>query len=281
MRGGITKTHNKNPIDIDRYILKEAENYSLPTEKAVLEELDKIAQKNYTLYPVDKILKGDMAVFSVKSGDKRFDKTDLKIVVGKNNFNREFEKAVLGMKVGETKTIKADGSKVEAALKSAMRKKTPEIGDELIKKENIENVSTVEEYKTYSFNQQKGQVIIDITNSLLRKIIETNEFEVDKSEVEYLVEAAMESCRAKSREEGKVFEEMTREELGVRVAAGSIAEFKKNCTIYYENYLKIAAVTALALRIPPEEVDISEDSFSRLWLKFRNYVETKLYGEKI
>lgn len=273
----IIKTHIVSEIDIDSYIAAE-DTSAFPNEKSFEIELEAIAKKNVLLIPVESINTDCVAELALSGSIKKFNRDNVKVTVGKNLFNKSLEEHLIGMKTGQTKTITVDGADISVSVISIYRKLIPVITDELIKKENIEGIGTIADYREKYFSNQKDQAVIDIANSVLTKIIAQHEFCVDNGEVDFLVEQSMEHCRRLSKEEGKVFEEMTSEELGIRVAAGSIEQFKRNCSKYHTNFLKISAISLKATGKPLESFEINNEAMHGLFSDFKNYVCKKIEG---
>lgn len=120
---------------------------------------------------------------------------DYPLEIGSGSFIPGFEEQLIGMKAEETKEIKVTFPEAyqaeELAGQEAMFKVTvheikykelPEFNDEMVKEQNIENVSTVDEFKEHTMNELSAQKERDadnnFTNELLSKVVENAQMDI-------------------------------------------------------------------------------------------------------
>jgi len=180
-------------------------------------------------------------------------------------FNKNLEDKLVGMKKDEMNEISIDGSSVKVKVVNIKRKIVPDVTDEMIKKLEIEDVNTVDEFKKYAYNEkaskmkeEKFEVIYGI---VLDEVIEKSKYTLENEDLEKLLEAELNKCRALSKLENLVFEEMTKEQLMTRVARESIEEFKEFLKTQNEITLKWMLVAIESAR--KENVVFNETTYER------------------
>lgn len=142
---------------------------------------------------------------------------DQQLELGSNQFIEGYEEGIVGMKVGETRTlnlkfpspyhsVELAGQPVEfkVTLKGLKKKVLPEITDELLK--SIGTEQTVEEFKkTISADIQQSEtkrIEDSFKNRLLKKLVEANPVEVPASLLKDQKAALIEDFKKRMSEQG-------------------------------------------------------------------------------
>lgn len=159
------------------------------TQEEIRNALDRLAEKYLSIVEAyDGIVSGDIIAVDLKSNISKYN-NKTQISVGRGYFSKKFEDNLIGMKKGDIKTINIDNNPAAAKIVNVKRRIIPEISDDLVKKEKIEGVDTVEEYEKYIYdeyaarykNKRMNKVIEKIKEELLNK----SEFELDDEDVNF------------------------------------------------------------------------------------------------
>ena len=118
-------------------------------------ELHNLRYKCKELISSSIIQNEDIVTITLVSEKKKYNREHLKLNVGKKFFSKELEEFLIHKHVGETYCLVIDDVDVQVTIEECLHTHIPEISDELIKKQNIENIHTVEEYKNYILEKYK------------------------------------------------------------------------------------------------------------------------------
>lgn len=156
-------------------------------DKDKLEKDVKRAQyANGTKESVAEIQKGDLVLLSCSSNNKRFQKNDIYVIVGKNLYSTELEEKLIGLSLGNHK-ITVDIDDVEIEIKEITRTTIPALTDENVKAWNVD-ANSVEELKRMFFKRQVDNFRdddedADMFNSMFAMhILGSMEFDFDDAE---------------------------------------------------------------------------------------------------
>lgn len=157
------------------------------TREEIKNALDRLAEKYLSITEVyDGIVPGDIIAVDLKSNISKYN-NKTQISEGLGYFNKKLEDNLIGMKKGDIKTINIDENSIDTKIISVKRRIIPKISDELVKKEKIDDVNTIEEYEKYIYdeyaarykNKRMNEVIEKIKEELLNK----SEFELDDEDI--------------------------------------------------------------------------------------------------
>lgn len=146
-----------------------------------------LRKKNSVMSEADCVSENDFVLLSCRSENKKFNKNGITVKVGRGLFSKELEKSVIGMKVGETKTVNVKDSVVTVCAEKISRQIIPELTDENVKSWGIDGVCSAEKLKEYLINRQREAYACDIAESMAGEIQrmanENSVFELDEDEI--------------------------------------------------------------------------------------------------
>lgn len=132
------------------------------SDEEIAQKLELLGRNHAYESEADEVMNGDSVSCRGESSSKRWNREVLLFYPGRGLCAPELENACIGAKLGETRTVRADGSEVWLTVQRIIRRSNMPICDELIKMEHIPGVDTVEKYKrwyretTESTNKQKA-----------------------------------------------------------------------------------------------------------------------------
>ncbi len=158
-------------------------------EEALEADLLLIRKQHSDTVTSETAAEGDFVRISCESENPRYNKKSIFLTVGKNIFNREIEEALIGMHVGEEKTVFAEKDKVSFTVLDIQRRIVPNLTDENVALWDIENTKTVDELKKVLIKKQYDEYCKETVQSLSSYIVsETarkSEIIPDEEDVEY------------------------------------------------------------------------------------------------
>jgi hypothetical protein len=195
-------------------------------------ELLRIKKKNTTIYEVDAIGKGDIVQCSLKSENPKFNKV-VSINSSLGIFKKEITNNLTGMKKGETMTVSVDGNDVHVEILKIERRELPEaLTDEMVKKEEVEGINTVnvlEEHLKELYQKNVDDAISDkayyLVEHVLKQVVPQSEYEIQEEDIQYLCDLEIQKASALAEKEGLVLEKMTAEEFDGKIPVKSYDEF--------------------------------------------------------
>lgn len=113
-----------------------------------------------------KIEAGDYVLLNSHSLEKRFQKSNITVIVGKGMFHKELELSLIGLEVGNKKTIVIDDHQVNIEILKIDRMVLPVLDDEDIQKWEITNVSSYQELNDYLINEQFQDYLEDTISNV-------------------------------------------------------------------------------------------------------------------
>lgn len=125
----------------------------IPDEEALSESLLSVRKKYARLVDADTIETGDFAVLSCESEKPKFKKSSVSVCVGKNLYSKELEEKLLGLSVGASAVIEAEGVTVSVNVKRIQRSILPELTDEFVAS-NFETIHTALQLKDWYIAEQ-------------------------------------------------------------------------------------------------------------------------------
>lgn len=227
LKSEIKKIYNFNNVIIPEEILNiEIDNL------VIMNVVDRLAKKYLTIEEVyDGIMQGDVIAVSLESNIPTYNK-NTQISVGRGFYNKKFEDELIGMKKGDSKDICLGGNPVTTKIVSVKRRMIPAVTDEMVKRENIKDVYTVEEYKKYIYSEtlvklkeRKMNEIIGITKA---EIINKSEFEFADDDINYMQSVAKMQLEKRAQENNLSYEEFIKE-MTSHFLENPTAEESKKC----------------------------------------------------
>ena len=198
----------------------------------VEKELLRIKKKNKITYEANEVNKGDIVLCSLKSNNPKFN-SEISINTGLELFNKEIEAGIIGMKKGESKITYVDDKNVSIEVMKIERCELPKVlTDEMVKKEEIEGVSTVkalEEHLKELHQKNRDSAINNkasyLIEHVLKQVVSQGKYEIYEEDIQYLCDLEIQKSRVLAENEGLVLEKMTAEEFNGRIPVKSYDEF--------------------------------------------------------
>lgn len=146
-------------VDISEYIK------GFETDEAQLEkDLNRVLKAHGRREDAKTVSEGDTVTLSCRSRLPRFNKTNLPVIIGRGLFDRDLEQAMVGAGVGETLTLKKDGTPVEIDLIKCTHTVLPELTDVNVKSFGIEGVETVSQLRCSCIAKQVEGFLLEDEN---------------------------------------------------------------------------------------------------------------------
>lgn len=169
-------------IDLSQY----AAPFSMNNEE-LEEKLTKFRTRHAPMTEADSVETGDFVTLDTVSETPRFRKTGVTLRVGKGLFSRELEQAILGMRVGEPRTIALPDAAAHVTIRSIRRRTLPPLTDDTVASWGIEGAKTVEQLIAVVKEEAQSQYIADTAESVAVAVSgEANRrsvFDLDEEEI--------------------------------------------------------------------------------------------------
>ena len=244
------------------------------------DEFKAILIKNKIVETVGKIENGDIVTVNLKSDYNKFQKENLRIVVGSQYFSKNLEESLVGLHLGAEKLLKVDGHEVNVKIIDIKRKKLPELSDELIKKENIDGVNTISDYKKMFYQKTKESYIMDevikLSINIFHYLQENSEFIIYDEDVEESLEEMMNYYRGAAKTAGFELETMTSEQLMEISNAKSYEALITSEKNISTSLVKISAICAKVLNKDIKELEVNRNNVLKLQIEFTDYLKSLL-----
>jgi trigger factor len=193
--------------------------------------------------------------------------------IGAKQFIEGFEEGLIGMKVGDSRTLNLRfpdpyheaslaGAPVtfETKLTGIKKKSLPELNDELAKKVgNFDTLDALKERIRQDLNESESRRIQeDLKNRVVRALVEANPVDAPKSMVAHQKEALAEDFKGRMKQQG--------------LSDGDFEEYKKKWDKDFEDsaafmvrstFLLEALADKLQLRAKPSEIDAKIDEYAK------------------
>ena len=196
----------------------------------------------------------------------------LPLNVGKGLFDKEFEKAVVGLKKGETAAVSFDGKTAEVTVLTIDRTVYPELTDSMVAEqitddnEDYGGIKTAAELlktaEEKSFESIREQLIYNGVSNVLAEVFEKSEWAFDEQELKDYAEYVYKTETDYLRPTGINIEDLKTEDDFLR-AFGDIHNMQELLEIVDNIARDTVAMTLMAcgwLNIDPETVDIYDEA---------------------
>lgn len=223
MESRIIKLYDYHDLDLSQF-----KTVFHPDEDRIQKEMKKKQVAKSVWEKGEEVHDGDMVVCELKSENPKFNRSSIQIAVGSNLFHKELEQKLVGAKKGAALEYVVDGAEVEVQIREVTNRVVPELNDALIQQLEIENVTTVEEYRTYLTEQQKRELLDKIVypaiQFAIKEVIGKSDLLIKKQDWEDAIRMEMEKYRVLSEMDGFKLEEMTEKEFVGRIPVKSYYE---------------------------------------------------------
>lgn len=245
------------------------EDFTYEIDKEFIEkEILRIRKKNKVLHEVEEVKKGDIVVCSLKSINPKFNKENVSISAGLGLFKKEIELALIAMKKGESRAIDADNESVIIDVINVKRSVMPELTDEMVQNEKIDNITNVKslmEYLEKLYKAEKNKAIDNnsykLIENVINQVISKSKFDINEEDIQYLSELEIHKARVFCELEGLTLEKMTPEDFNGKIPVKSYDEFLKMV-----NGLSKHQITVLLLGLKNAEKDgykVSQEEYDK------------------
>lgn len=237
-------------------------------------QLKRLSRAEKKTVAADTIEKGDVVVLSLHSEMEKFNKSAVFITVGSHIFDAEFEEMLTGHTVDESFEIMKDELPVKVTVKSISRLVFPEPTDEMAanyaKEHEIENVSTLEEYRNHVVNsymeEARRDVFYDTIDEIRNYVLTHSDFEFDEDELNEVIADEKNFIEDELAKENKVLEELKQTELKQFFGVGSLKELDESIKIAAEQEIATILWSAAINGIDPETIEF--DNFEYYSFEF-------------
>ncbi|MGY4797207.1 hypothetical protein ACVNNN_19815 [Lysinibacillus fusiformis] len=256
--------------DIKEINLPEMSTLRLELENEVKKAMNDLVNKYANYCEIDgKVKNHDLVLLDFESNYEKFNKSNIPVVVGMGLFDKLFEGQLINLNINNQVIMKLNKTDVKVTIKKIERKILPDLNDDLVKMESIENVTKVNEYIRFIKEKVTTEKLNNLVNKIIPIIIENSIFEISETDVNKLYECDYKKMRFLSEQENTVLEELSNRELGIRIGFGTLKEFEYIHKNERYPYLLKKALIGIILA---KEDNISFNKFSyELSLKNNSY----------
>lgn len=209
------------------------EDFTYEVDKEFInKKILRIRKRNKILHEVEKVESGDIVVCSLKSKNPKFNREKVTINAGLGLFKREIEDALVGMNKGHIKTVDTGDGSVSIEVINVKRCEIPDLTDDMVKKEKIDNVTDIKslmEYLNLLYEEEKNKAINEkayvLVDNVLKQVISRSRMEINEDDLQYLCQLEVQKARILAELEGLVLEMMTPEDFEGKIPVKSYDEF--------------------------------------------------------
>jgi trigger factor len=231
-------------------------------EGVVEHELDVLRSTVAELAPVDgrPAQLGDTVVVDLVVGDGGQD--DYVVELGAGRLAPDVEEQLVGMSIGETKTIPVDGSReaseIRASLKEIKEKVLPELDDDLAR--SASEFDTLDELRSEIEQRLEAQVTAEIDEAFRRatldRLVDANDVQVSGPIVEARTRTLLRELDAVMRRSGATLE--TYLQVSGESAENLVARLREQAASSVAGELVLEAIAdKLGIEVSDEDVDES------------------------
>jgi hypothetical protein len=228
-------------------------------EEEAEEKASRIAWKYKRLESQREVKEGDIVTVTLNGPTKKFTRTT-QLRVGEGLFDKDLERAFIGKKKGKGAFLHREG-RIDYEITKIERMIVPDVTDDMVKAENIEGIDTLQGLIAYYYRETLRTELAKESYAFTEKyFLPRCEFTIAAEDVAGMTEHEMERCRGISKSMGKVFDQMTQEELMGAVGFPDIPSFKQMLHVYYNRVLR-TALLGRALKGEDAEVLTQDNVF--------------------
>ena len=273
MESRVIKLYDFRQLDLSAYQQKFCAD-----EQMIQREWKNLQNKHSEWEQGNVIRDGDIAVCNLRSGRAKFQKEGLKLVAGSGMFHKGLEQELIGMEIGQEKTVELmleDAvAEVEIQILDVRRRKVPDVTDALAEESGIEGVHTVDAFRQYYINQQKEKFLEEIKYPALHYAVQTifdkSDILIKKQDWENAVSMELEKYRELCRQEGLTLEEMTEKDFEGKIPVKSYDQLL--CMVQDHNWESMMGYAVgkeyakgEAYAPTPEEYEREMEDYASFW----------------
>lgn len=166
---------------------------------------------------VSNVAEQDIVTLSCSSDNPKFQKKHLTVRIGLGLYSKELEAKIIGMTMGETKSLTVGNDLVNVCIEKIVREIIPELTDELAVKSGIPDIQTAEDARTYCRYKQYDELLEEPADEafayLAQYVLNRSEFELDEEELTEANAIMLRGMNDHRLFQGKTFDEVTEEEF--------------------------------------------------------------------
>jgi hypothetical protein len=214
-------------------------------EEEAEEKASRVGWKYKRLETQKEAKEGDIVTVALNGPTKKFTRVT-QIRLGAGLFDKDLEHALIGKRAGKGSFAHSLGT-IDYEIEKIERMIVPAVTDDMVKAENIAGVHTLQELVSYYYRETLRTEFTKESYTFTEKyFLPRCEFVIAAEDIAGMTEHEMDRCRGISKSMGKVFDEMTQEELMGAVGFPDIPSFKQMLHVYYNKVLRTALLgTAL------------------------------------
>lgn len=281
MKSKIIKLYDYRQIELPKTVYIEG------VKERMNREINGLCKKFKKIENADSVEKGDVVTLNLKSGKPKYNRTGLKLNVGSNLFDREFEKQLIGLKVGEDALLKAGDDDVEVRVTESRRSIYPELTDEIVaegmmrEEYNEPDIKTVEQYLPRLhddvFEVLGDDWLRDESLWLMSEVVSKSEILYDDGEISGLVEQTVEDLEKDLKEEGRSLDTMSEQAYRTSFSAWGESVINKETLIEALTDMLRQSVVAKAVSCELDGKDFERLPFEEIeetaWEVFYNHIK--------
>ncbi len=136
------------------------------------------------------VQEGDTVCLSLSSNVPKFDRSGLYLCVGAKLFDASLEATLPGKQVGEDYTALIGDAQVSVHIEKCLHTVVPEPSDELIAQQAIPEVTTLEQFKSYTakkyMDMYREGYLEYLADMCMEQWFDASEWEIDQAELDVL-----------------------------------------------------------------------------------------------
>lgn len=284
MKSKIIKLYDYRQVELPEAV------YIKGVKERMNREINGLCKKFKKIENADSVEKGDVVTLNLKSNKSKYNRTGLKLNVGSNLFDREFEKQLIGLKVGEDALLKAGDDDVEVRVIESRRSIYPELTDEIVaegmmrEEYNEPDIKTVEQYLPRLhddvFEVLGDDWLRDESVWLMSEVTSKSEILYDDDEISGLVEQTVEDLEKDLNEEGRSLDTMSEQAYRTSFSAWGESVINKETLIEALTDMLRQSVVAKAVSCELDGKDFEGLPFEEIeetaWEVFYNHIKEKV-----
>lgn len=216
--------------------------------------LRRLTEGSFDLIPLpegEKAVNGDVVTFSVSGGEGRYGKEDLRLTLGQGIYDNIVEDAMIGKTAGDVLKVAVGEWDLTIAIHEICRKQLPIMTDDMVKAQQIENVTTLEQFREALKEELTMNEIYTIAGEIIQALLENApEPEYDEETLAILGQLEIGFFDKHFKEsKGKTLDEMTAEEMKEELGFSTKEEFISGRHEWYKMKIKQCCALSHALHI--------------------------------
>lgn len=284
MKSRVIKLYDYKEVELPEVVIVDG------LREKMDEEIRHLCKKFKKVENVDSVKNGDIVMVDTKSALPKFNRTGLRLNVGKNFYDKEFEKNLVGLRVGEDADFKVGDTAVSVRVLESRRNVYPELSDEIVaegmalEEYNEPDIKMVEQYLE-RLHDDASYVLIEARQNeevkrLLDTVIAKSEWQYDEDEISSFVDEQLEITREELAAEGKNLDTMSGQEYRVMFSAWDCSvNNKEELRVMLTDLIKESFSTAIIACVinGKDYADIEfEDVEYTVWDIFTDYIKEKI-----